>query len=838
VSAPLTQRAAAKTGGQFRPLIIGVTGHRDLVPEDIGAIERQVRALLDELRGAFPGRPLRILSPLAEGADRLVALIAEEQGIELVVPMPMPESQYAKDFESSRSWAEFGRLTRYARETLVLPLAPGCTSASIADYGHDRNRQYAEAGAWVAAHSDVLLALWDGKTTGDLGGTGHVVQFRRTGTMPDYLPCFVERPNHDLVAHIVCARDRQYGEPADGLEPATLRWLTRREEPWPALPGHSVEKINRLAPEGGGDGTARASVIEDSYRFPLVVGVTGHRDLRADELPGIRQRVRALFLELRERYPLRKLRLLTPLAEGADRLVAEEALALDVEIRVVLPMPRDLYYADFGSESSIAEFNALYRRASDVLTLPLARNHPLDAIREPGPARDLQYAQAGVFLSAHCHILLALWDGKMSGKLGGTAQVVRFHHHDIMPGYSTRSVATQQMLIDDESDLIYHVVCSREGPDGVPAEPFEPLECWWYTNDRHAPRTPELPRQHELVFRRSSEFSEDATRFKARIADESYPLYDADADASLPTGLASVNHLFCISDWLAIHYQKLTMMTLRSTHVLAFLMGIMFILYSDVGTQEIYIGAFLLFFLLAAGLQRFAVERGWQRKYLDYRALAEGLRVQFYLTAAGITSDNESKFTHDNFLQTQDPELGWIRNVMRVAGTRADAERVVTPAGLEFAIREWIGDDASGQLGYYKRKAAQWVRRNRATERLSMLSLVTSVVVVLVILAAGRTLGDDIVDPLFAFMGMILLAYAVRQGFAQSTAEKELIKQYEFMLRVFENAERRLANADDDAERRQIIRALGGSCLDEHAEWILMHRDRSIDQGDIWRIGS
>jgi hypothetical protein len=99
-------------------------------------------------------------------------------------------------------------------------------------------------------------------------------------------------------------------------------------------------------------------------------------------------------------------------------------------------------------------------------------------------------------------------------------------------------------------------------------------------------------------------------------------------------------------------------------------------------------------------------------------------------------------------------------------------------------------------------------------------------------------LADGLVDPLFAFMGAMLLAYAVRQGYAQSTAEKELIKQYEFMLRVFENAKRRLDGADDDVERRQIIRALGGSCLDEHAEWILMHRDRSIDQSDLWRMGS
>jgi hypothetical protein len=56
------------------------------------------------------------------------------------------------------------------------------------------------------------------------------------------------------------------------------------------------------------------------------------------------------------------------------------------------------------------------------------------------------------------------------------------------------------------------------------------------------------------------------------------------------------------------------------------------------------------------------------------------------------------------------------------------------------------------------------------------------------------------------------------------------------MLRVFHNAKRRLDGAEDDNERQQILRALGGSCLDEHAEWILMHRDRSIDKNEIWRL--
>jgi hypothetical protein len=301
--------------------------------------------------------------------------------------------------------------------------------------------------------------------------------------------------------------------------------------------------------------------------------------------------------------------------------------------------------------------------------------------------------------------------------------------------------------------------------------------------------------------------------------------------------VANINHVFCMADWLAIHYQKLTMRILKLTHVLAFLMGFMFILFSDLRTQEIYMVGFLLFFALSAGAQAATKRKGWHRKYLDYRTLAEGLRVQFFLSAAGITGDNESKFTHDNFLQTQDPELGWIRNVMRVAATQCDADQEVSEEGLNFTLKEWIGDSESGQLAYYRRKAGQWIKRNRNTERLSTLALATSVVVILLILFSG-SFGATYIDALFVLMGSILLAYGVRQGYAQSTAEKELIKQYEFMLRVFHNAKRRLDGAEDDRERHQILRALGGSCLDEHAEWILMHRDRSIDQSDIWKLSN
>jgi hypothetical protein len=572
--------------------------------------------------------------------------------------------------------------------------------------------------------------------------------------------------------------------------------------------------------------------------LPLVVAVTGHRDLAPAETPLIRKKIEALFQLLAERYPDRRLSVMSSLAEGADQLVAEVALGRGIGVTVPLPMPKDLYLQDFETPAARARFETLLGRASEVFELPLAKGNTAEQISREGPARNREYAQVGVFLCAHCHILLALWDGKPGTELGGTGQVVKFHHDDIMPGYTPKTVATQQMLVDDESDLVYHIVCSRDRPDGAPHADFRPLQSFWFTKDRDTPRSDEIPKQHQIIFERSAEFSRSTMKFAEQIGRESYSLLSGETSGFLPKGIEDINRVFCMADWLAIHFQKKALAVLRVTHILAFLMGLMFILYSDYETRPWYMFAFLFFFLVAAATQHVAKRNGWARKYLDYRALAEGLRVQFYWAAAGVTNENESKFTHDNFLQTQDPELGWIRNVMRVAGTRCDAAPSVTPAGLEFALKEWIGDESSGQLGYYRKKVRERTRKSRFTERLGTVSLLTSVIVVLLFVVAGPRIPEDLFDPLVVAMGAMLLLFGVRQGYAFSTAEKELIKQYEFMLRIFHNARRRIDNAGDVTEQRQVLQALGGSALDEHAEWILMHRDRSPDQSEIWRLGN
>ena len=85
-------------------------------------------------------------------------------------------------------------------------------------------------------------------------------------------------------------------------------------------------------------------------------------------------------------------------------------------------------------------------------------------------------------------------------------------------------------------------------------------------------------------------------------------------------------------------------------------------------------------------------------------------------------------------------------------------------------------------------------------------------------------------------MGVLLLVAGVRQSYAFSVADSELIKQYEFMFRTFTKAHRRIEVAAGDAAKRRVLKLLGDAALDEHSQWILMHRERAVDEGEIWRM--
>ena len=572
------------------------------------------------------------------------------------------------------------------------------------------------------------------------------------------------------------------------------------------------------------------------FSVPLVIAVTGHRDLRADEIPQLRTIVREFLVRTRDEHSDRGLTVMSSLAEGADQLVAEEAIALGIPLVTPLPMARELYIEDFEPGESRTRFENLLASAREVFELPLVAGNTSESLRQGSDARNQQYAQLGVFLCAHCHILLALWDGKYSEEFGGTGDVVRFHHDDVPPGLAAEGSTSRLILTDDESDLVYHVVCSRDRAGGEPADGLKALSSAWFTTDESTPRTAELPIRYRQVFQRTSEFSRDAQRHRDRISEQASSLTAGGNLPPITSGARDIDHFFCIADWLAMHYQKRHLLMLRVTHLLALLMGLMYIAYSDITSARAFIIAFIVLFLLAAGIHRTSRKMGWHRKYLDYRTLAEGLRVQFYWAVAGVTSGNRSKFAHDNFLQMQDADLGWIRNVMRVAGLESNSGRTLDDAGLNYVLAEWIGDERSGQLGYYRKKAVEKISHSLRIERLGSVVLWCSVIAIGLFAFASFEMTELVRDEIIILMGVLLLLTGVSQSYSFGVADFELIKQYEFMYRTFSKARTRIQKSETDEEKRQILRHVGDASLDEHAEWLLMHRERSVSEGELWRM--
>jgi len=150
---------------------VGVSGHRAL--DDSDKIVNLVDDALEKIVIAFDDRLFKIISPLAEGADRLVVWRAlANHGAHLLVPLPMALSEYMQDFPSITSKVEFITLLEQAERVIELP------------YASTREACYLAAGKYVLDNSDVLLAIWDGKAAKGLGGTAEIVKEARERDLP------------------------------------------------------------------------------------------------------------------------------------------------------------------------------------------------------------------------------------------------------------------------------------------------------------------------------------------------------------------------------------------------------------------------------------------------------------------------------------------------------------------------------------------------------------------------------------------------------------------------------------------------------------------------------
>ena len=192
----MSVQQAAPLAGDGRVVLalrVGVTGHRKFDNVDPAALETAVDRVLGDVEtmvnevAAGPvarnlyrdDKPvLCLISPLAEGADRLVArLAAVKRKWRLIAPLPFAQAEYENDFP--RSVREFCELLAVAEQ----PGQPGGI-IELDGYRSAEKAAYLQVGRFVLRHSDVVIAIWNGKPASGEGGTGQIVAEARERGIP------------------------------------------------------------------------------------------------------------------------------------------------------------------------------------------------------------------------------------------------------------------------------------------------------------------------------------------------------------------------------------------------------------------------------------------------------------------------------------------------------------------------------------------------------------------------------------------------------------------------------------------------------------------------------
>ena len=555
--------------------------------------------------------------------------------------------------------------------------------------------------------------------------------------------------------------------------------------------------------------------------LPIVVGVTGHRDLRVGDVPALESAVADAFGTLLAAYRHTPLLLVSALAAGADQLAARVARANGIPIVAPMPLERAEYERDFNVEER-DEFSALLRTARCAFFVGYAPGNDARSVANDERARAIQYARLGAYVACNSQILLALWNGRETDHVGGTAQVVAYRRRGVALGFDP----PPRPLDRPEFGPVWHIVTPRASDATAPAAPFTRTILWPLpapaTGAPPASGDPSNAAVTELILRRIDRFNEDALRGEA-------PERAIEAPAIVAT-----------AEELARRYRTATVRTLSALYATAFAAASLFVFYAHHPSHATaLIELDLALTVVALAVFAFARRRELQNLYQDYRAVAEGLRVQSAWQAA-----NVRETVADHYLRQYRGELDWIRNVIRVCRLIDEAAVVrdsVSPEDGRDAVRGVAAGWIAGQLTYFEERIRTDERTERRLSTITWIAAATGIAATSVLVVCYGVLGHRPEDSWWTAGVVVAALAAVASGLLASYADQRAymvhVKRYRRIRAMFAQANAALHailarepfTASDHADARDVIRELGREALLENAGWVMLHRERPLE---------
>ncbi len=484
-------------------------------------------------------------------------------------------------------------------------------------------------------------------------------------------------------------------------------------------------------------------------RACLRVGVTGHRTgpkLPDEAAPAVRATVERLFVQMNQAFADTvaqaqwafgdeppELVVVSALAEGADRIVAEAGLGSGAALEVVLPAGRDFFEHDFESAGSKAAYRALLANARSVFEL----DSPEGTLAEKRG-----YEAAGLIMLTHSDILVAVWDGGEGAGSGGTANIVQQAVSEGMPilmidpakpdearllwtgdmDLPPAKVRTEELPTSDAFAALPYVIEVLVAP---PADAITRTALLTFYNEPPGPRRG-WPLYSALLallavrplqrtdFRPKYEHPHPPDQWRALFPGPSEPLTEAVCTTLLPA--------ITPTDGLAIRYAELY----RSAFVFNFMAAAFAVAFALFGlSAELpYIhdrtdenGRLLIKVLLVSGeiglltaivaIWGRGASRNWHRRWLDYRRCAEWLRHLRVLSLVGARSSiPRPRRTPGARTEAERGErldqVDWVGWYVRAVGRLLPPPNRAVDAGYAEAVRTAvITVELRGQINYH-----------------------------------------------------------------------------------------------------------------------------------------
>ena len=569
--------------------------------------------------------------------------------------------------------------------------------------------------------------------------------------------------------------------------------------------------------------------------LPIVIGVTGHRDV--EDVAQLERILREEIGELISRHPHTPFAAMSALAEGADRTFAKVVLEREIPLYVPLPLPAKEYEKDFPE--SVEEFRALCARAYAVFTVPYVTGVTRENSERHGLYRHLQYAQAGIYLARRSHVLFAIWDGKNPRGLGGTAQIVRFRRtgriQDLGIGDHNRALLEQlgqdSLLDDSDVGLVCHIHARRR--DQPPLESIPSVA--WLRPQPHGGPVGVNPR---AILRKIDDYNKDlkgiqcpqstskTEKHLSQLEDEIETLLNDDATSSsyaVPEN-RRLKHLFEAADRLANH----RIVQVRQGFKRIFLMGAGMVLSHELYAELWPLWQILLVYLaLLAGIawEVLAMRRAKSNtEAVDRRALSEALRVQRAFFLAGLPS-----LVAHLYLRRDSGHLTWVRYALMGTGL-AFLPRVRSQQ-LKLVQALWL----KHQVEYFKKSIE---RRELVVRRLhrwgtalflggTLLALMA--LAVRILMPADHAVGMKWLDWL---IGVLPAGTGLFTGYVEFAGYEDDIREQIRLKRLFEVGSARLASSGL-LDQQELLRQLGIEALHENASWALLHKTHNA-KAPVW----